>query len=144
MNFDHDHVNRGGTAIPQLGDAIAANGEVSAIGIGLLRTIVDAHASVRDVFALVDWDVVSSDEDYHVGAFANAGDALGKATMFDCVGLAPEFFVLGVDKKVAHFHEGAGVGVEDSIENFPRELPMRSLVSHEWVVGDVIVNMDAC
>ncbi len=65
-----------------------------------------------------------SDEDYHVGAFANAGDALGKATKFDCVGLAPEFFVLGVDKKVVHFHEGTGVGVEDGIENFPRELPM--------------------
>ena len=65
-----------------------------------------------------------SDEDYCVGAFANAGDALGKATKFDCVGHAPEFFVLGVDTKVAHFHEGAGVGVEDGIENFPRELPM--------------------
>jgi hypothetical protein len=35
--------------------------------------------------------------------------------------LAPEFFVLGVDKKVAHFHEGVGVGVEDSMENFSRE-----------------------
>jgi hypothetical protein len=40
----------------------------------------------------------------------DAGDALGKATKFDCVGLAPEFFVLGVDKKVVHFHEGASVG----------------------------------
>jgi hypothetical protein len=72
---------------------------------------------------LVDWDVVSSNEDYHVGAFANAGDTLGKATKFDRLGLAPEFFVLGVDEKVAHFHEGASVGVEDSIENFPRESP---------------------
>jgi hypothetical protein len=80
--------------------------------------IVDAHSSVRDVFLLVDQDVVSSDEDYRVGAFANAGDALGNATKFDCVGLAPEFFVLGVDKKVAHFHEGASVGVENGIDNF--------------------------
>ncbi len=103
VNFDRDHVNGGGTAIPRVGDEIAANGEVSAIGIGLLRRIVDAHASVREVFASVDQDVVSSDEDYCVGAFANAGDALGKATEFDCVELAPEFFVLGVDKKVAHF-----------------------------------------
>ncbi len=45
MNFNNDHVNGGGTAIPGVGDVIAANGEGSAIGIGLLRTIVDAHAS---------------------------------------------------------------------------------------------------
>jgi hypothetical protein len=123
VNFDHDHVNGGGTAIPGVGDGIAANGEASAIRIGLLRMMVDAHASVRDVFLLVDWNVVSSDEDYRVGAFANAGDALGKATEFDPVGLAPVFFILGVDKKVAHFHEGASVGVENGIENFPRESP---------------------
>ncbi len=119
VNFDCDHVNGGGTTIPGVGDAIVANGEASAIGIGLLRTIVDAHATLHDIFASIDQDVVLSNEDYHVGAFANAGDALGKATKFDHVGLAPEFFVLRVDKKVAHFHEGAGVGVEDGIENFP-------------------------
>jgi hypothetical protein len=79
-----------------------------------------------------------------VGAVANAGDALGKATNFDCIGFAPEFFVLGVNEKVAHFHEGAGVGVEDGIENFLRELPTRSLVCSEWAAGDVIVNMDTC
>ncbi len=103
MNFDHDHVNGGGTTIPGIGDAIAANGKASAIGIGLLRTIVDTHASVRDIFGSVDRYVVAS-EDNRVGAIANAGDALGKATKFDHVGLAPEFFILGVDEKVAHFH----------------------------------------
>ncbi len=66
-NFDRDHVNGGGTAIPGVSDAIAANGEASAIGIGLLRTIVDAHTSVCEDFASVDRDVVSSDEDYRVG-----------------------------------------------------------------------------
>jgi hypothetical protein len=115
MNFDRDHVNGGGTTIPRIGDAIAANGKASAIGIGLLRKLVDAHASVRDIFALVHWDVVLSDEDNHVGAVSNAGDALGKVTEFNCLGLAPEFFVLGVDEKVAHFHEGAGVSVEDAL-----------------------------
>jgi hypothetical protein len=65
-------------------------------------------------------------------------------TKFDCVELAPEFFVLGVDEKMAHFHEGAGVGDEDGIENFPRELLTRSLVRREWAAGDVLVNMDAC
>jgi hypothetical protein len=144
MNFDCDHVHGGGTAIPGIGDAIATNGKASAIGIGLLRVIVDAHASICDVFALVDWDVVSSDEDYRVGAVANAGDALGKATEFNRVGLAPEFFVFGVDEKMAHFHEGTGVGVEDGTENFLRELPTRCLFCREWAAGDVIVNMDAC
>jgi hypothetical protein len=144
MIFYHDHVNGGGTAIPGIGDAIAANGEASAIGIGLLRRIVDAHASVRDIFALVNRDVVLFDKVDCVGAIANAEDALGKATKFDHVELAPEIFVLGVDKKVAHFHEGASVGVENGIENFPRESPTRSLVCREWAAVDVIANMDAC
>jgi hypothetical protein len=108
---------------PWGGDGIAANGEASAIGISLLRTIVEAHVSVCDVFLLVDWNIVLSNEYYRVGAFANTGDALGKAAKFDCVGFAPEFFVLGAVEKVAHFHEGIGVGVEDSIENFLTELP---------------------
>ncbi len=131
MNFDHDHVNGGGTTIPGIGDAIVTNGKASTIGIGLLKMIVDTHASVGDIFALVDRDVVTSDEDDCVDAVANAGDALGKVTKFDCVGLAPEFFVLGVDEKVAHFHKGAGVSVEDGIENFPWEFLTRSLVCRE-------------
>jgi hypothetical protein len=145
MNFDHDHVNGGGAGIPGIGDAIAANGEASVIRIGLLRTIVDAHTPVRDVFVSVDWDVLLSNEDDCVGALANARDALGKTIKFnDCVGLALEFFVLGVVKKVAHFHEGTSISIEDSIENFPRELPTRSLICCEWVASDVVVNMDAC
>ncbi len=136
MNFDRDHVNGGGTTIPGIGDAIATNGEASAIGIGLLRTIVDAHTSVHDIFASVDWDAILPDEDNCVGAIANTKDALGKGTKFDCVGLAPEFFVLG--------HEDASVGVEDGIENFPRELLTRSLVCHVWAAGDVVVNIFAC
>ncbi len=96
-----------------------------------------------DVFALVDWNIVSSNEENHVGALAKAWDALGKATKFDCVGLAPEFFTLGVGKNVAHFQEGTSVGVEDGIENFLWELLTRSLMHREWVAGDVIVNMDA-
>jgi hypothetical protein len=123
---------------------IAANGEASALRIGLLRTIVDAHAPERDVFALVDQDVLLTDEDNCVGALAYAWDALGKATKFDCVGRAPEYFVFGVDEKVAHFHEGASVSVEDGIENFPRELPTRSLICREWAASDVVVIMDAC
>jgi hypothetical protein len=45
---------------------------------------------------------------------------------------------------MVHFHEGAGVGVENGIENFPRELPTRCLFCREWAAGDVVVNMDAC
>ncbi len=79
MNFDCDNVDCGGTAIPGISDVIAANGEVSAIGIGLLRTIVDAHMPVCDIFASVDRDVISSNKGNCVGALANAGNALGKA-----------------------------------------------------------------
>jgi hypothetical protein len=144
MNFDPDHVHSGGTAILGIDDAIAANSKVSAIGIGLLRAIVDAHVSVRDVFVLVNRDVILSDKDDCVGAIANTGDALGKATEFNFVGLAPEFFVFEVDEKMVHFHKGAGVGVEDGIENFLRELPTRCLFCCEWAAGDIVVNMDAC
>jgi hypothetical protein len=116
MNLDCDYVNGGGTAVPRIGAAIAADGVVSVIGIGLLRMIVDAHVPVCDVFALVDWDVVSANEDNRVDALADAWDALGKAIKLDHVGLVPEFFVLGVDKKVAHSHMGASVSVEEGIE----------------------------
>ncbi len=87
------------------------------------------------------WDVVCSNDDDCVGALDSTWDALGKATKFNCVGLAPEFFVLGVDEKVVHFHEGASVGVEDGIENFMRESPTRRMHC-EWAAGDVVVNMD--
>jgi hypothetical protein len=120
-----------GVAISRIGDAIATDGEARAIGIGLLRTIVDMHVPICDVFALVDQDVVLCNEDNCVGALASAWDALGKAAKFDCVGLAPEFFVLGVDKKVAHFHEGSSVSVEDSVENFMRKFPTRGLMCRE-------------
>ncbi len=85
MSLDCDHVNNGGTTIPGIGDVIAADGEASAIGIGLLWTKVDTHAPIPDVFALVDQDVVLSNEDNHVAALANAWDALGKATKFNRV-----------------------------------------------------------
>ncbi len=114
------------------------------LGLAFLWAIVDAHAPLHDVFASVDQDVVSSNEDNCGCALANAWNALDKATKFDCVGLAPEFFVLKVDEKVAHFHVGASVSVEDGVENFARELLTRSLMHREWAAGDVVVNMDAC
>jgi hypothetical protein len=74
MNFDCDHFNGGGTTIPGIGDVITTNVEASAIGIGLLRILVDPHASVCDVFALVDdWDVVLSDEGNCFDAIAIPG-----------------------------------------------------------------------
>ncbi len=94
MNLDCDHVNDGGITTPGIVEMIAANCEASAIGIGLFRTIVDAHAPVFDVFALVDQDLFLSNEDNCFCALANAWNAMGKAIRFDCVGLAPEFFVL--------------------------------------------------
>ncbi len=56
VSLDFDHVDGGGTAIPRIGDAIATNGEASAIGIG---TIVDAHAPVCVIFGSDDCDVSS-------------------------------------------------------------------------------------
>ncbi len=44
---------------------------------------------------------------------------------------------------MVHFHEGAGVGVGDYIEDFPGEFPTHRLVSGEVVPRDVGMEVHA-
>jgi hypothetical protein len=84
MEFDRCHVNSRRVAVAGVVDPVAAYSEASLIGVVLLWVIVDAHASICDVFLSVDWDIVSSDEDYCVCACANARDALGTCPRVLC------------------------------------------------------------
>ena len=48
-------------------------------------TIVCTDASICDVLELVKWDAVVCDEHDGVGAFADAGNALGQAAKFSSI-----------------------------------------------------------
>ena len=72
MEFDRDHVDSRHAAVAGVVDPVAAYSEASLIGVVLLWAIVDAHASIRDVFDLVDGDLVPSYENYGVSSFADS------------------------------------------------------------------------
>ncbi len=62
MEFDSDHVNSRRAAVARVVDPVATYSEARLIGVVLLWVIVDAHVSVRDVFDLVNGDLVLSYE----------------------------------------------------------------------------------
>ena len=72
MEFDRDHVNSRHAAVAGVVDPVAAYSETSLIGVVLLWVIVDAHASMRDVFDLVNGDLIPSYETYGVSSFADS------------------------------------------------------------------------
>ena len=92
-----------------------------AIGVILLRAMVDADAAVGSVLLPVNGDFLALDKDKSVGAFADTRDALGKPGKFSGVRFAPNFLILRVGEKVLHFHELAGVLVKDCVEEVSRE-----------------------
>jgi hypothetical protein len=51
---------------------VAAYSEASSIGVVLLWAIVDAYASIRDVFDSVNGDLVPLYENYGVSSFADS------------------------------------------------------------------------
>ncbi len=95
--------------------------EAPAIGVVLLRAIVDADTAVGSVLLPVNGDVAVLDEDNGVGAFADTRDALVKPGKFSGVQFAPKFLILRVGEKVSHIHELFGVLVEDCIEEVSGE-----------------------
>ena len=66
--FDCEEVNCGSSAVSRVVDAIAANGEASAIWICLLWPVVNNYAAVGDIAPAVDWDILFGDEEDVVGA----------------------------------------------------------------------------
>jgi hypothetical protein len=75
-------------------DEIAAHSDSCVVGVLLLQAIVHPDPWVCDVAFVVIWGVLALDENDSVGAFADSGDALSKATKFFCVGFAPQLLVL--------------------------------------------------
>ncbi len=72
MEFDRDHVDSRRAAVAGVVDPVAAYSEGSSIGVVLLWAIVDAHASICDIFDLVNGDLVLSNENYGVSSFADS------------------------------------------------------------------------
>ncbi len=80
-----DHVNGGRSTVSGDVESVTTNGESRAIGVILFGAIVCTDASICDVLELVEWDVVACDKHNGVGAFADAGNALGQAAKFRSV-----------------------------------------------------------
>jgi hypothetical protein len=83
--------------VPQsLGYWRTAYSDSCALGVLLLQEIFHADSRVRDVAFAVVRDVLASDENNSVGAFADSRDASNKASNILRVGFALQFLVLGV------------------------------------------------
>jgi hypothetical protein len=76
MEFDSDHFDSRHAAVAGVVDPVAAYCEASLIGVVLLWAIVDAHASIRDIFDLVNGDLLLLYENYGVSSFANSSYSL--------------------------------------------------------------------
>jgi hypothetical protein len=72
MEFDSDHVNSRHAAAARVVDPVATYSEASSIGVVLLWAIIDAHASIRDIFDLVNGDLIPLYENYGVSSFADS------------------------------------------------------------------------
>ena len=102
MDFDHDHVNSGRTAVSGQVDSVAVVGEAHVIGVILFGAIVYADAPICDVLELGKWDFITCDEHDIIGAFADTRNTLGQVAEFSGIRFSPKFLVLWVDKKVPH------------------------------------------
>ncbi len=89
MELDSDHVNIRCAAVARVVEEIAAHSDLCAVGVLLLRAIVDTDTRVRDVAFAIWWNIFAADESDGVGAFADSGHALSKTPEFFCVGFAP-------------------------------------------------------
>ncbi len=82
MELDSDHVNGKCATVTRVVEEIATYGDSSAVGVLLLRAIVDTDTCVRDVPFAIVWNVFAADENDGVGAFADFGHALRKTPKF--------------------------------------------------------------
>ncbi len=129
MEFDGDHVDGGRADIAKNVDEVAADCKLHAVGVILIGAVVYTDAGIDGVAAAIGRDLIALDEDNCVGAF---GEFLG-------VQFTPEFFVLGVDEEVPHFHELASGFVEDGLEHVGGELSACHAAWCDDVACDVAV-----
>jgi hypothetical protein len=109
-----DEFKRGrvGADIAGIADAVATDGDASAVCILLLRTYLADYHGMADFLALVERDVVVVNETESVGTcyplaiWCRAGtNALAETAEFDGKGGIPRGFVTGVTTKLAMFEE---------------------------------------
>ena len=143
MEFDGDHVDGGRADIAKNVDEVAVNCKSRAVGVFLFGAVVYTDAGVGGVAAAIGRDLFALDEDNCVGAFNDARDALRMTGKFLGVQFSPEFFVLGVDEEVTHFHELAGGIVEDGLEHVGGELLVCRAAWCDDVACDVAECVDA-
>jgi hypothetical protein len=143
MELDSDHVDSRCAAVTRVVEEIAAHGDSCAVGVLLLRAIVDTDSCIRDVAFAIMWNVFTKDENDSVGTFADSGHALSKTPEFLHVGFAPQFLVLGVYEEMPHFHEMACGFVEDSVEHVGGVLLLSCTASHDRAACCFTIIVDA-
>ncbi len=132
MEFYSDRVKGGCATVTWVVKEIAAHGDSCAVGVLLLRAIVDADLCIRDVMFAIVWNVVMADENNSVGTLADSRHALSKTPKFLCVRFAPQFLVHGVHKKIPHFHEMARGFIKNSVEHVGGVLSLSYAASRDW------------
>jgi hypothetical protein len=143
MELDSDHVNGRCATVTRVVDKIATHGDSCAVGVLLLWAIVYTDSHVLDVVFAIVWNVFVADENNSVSTFADSRNTLSKTPEFVCVGLAPQFLVLGVHKEVPHFHEMACGFVKDSVEHVKGVLLLSCVASRDRVARCYIIIVDA-
>ncbi len=143
MGLDSDHVNSRCATVTRVVEEIAAHGDLCAVGVLLLRVIVDTDTRVRDIAFAIVWNVFAADENDGVGAFADSGYALSKMPEFFCVDFSPYFLVLGVHKEVLHFYEMARGFVKDNMEHVSRVLLLSCAVRCDRAAHRFAIVVDA-
>ena len=109
-----------GSNIARIDDAIAANGDASALFFFFVGLDFTNHFSVCDLLASFRWNVFVSD-DMKGFSTCNAllvasgilADALAETTKFVCIQAVPGVFVFGMTAEGAMLKQQAGGGVED-------------------------------
>ncbi len=61
MELDCDHVNGRCAAVTRVVEEIAAHGDLCAVGVLLLRVIVDTDLGISDVVFAIVWNVFAAD-----------------------------------------------------------------------------------
>ena len=124
-----------GANVTSVADAIAADGNAGAIRVGFFRADETDHFVVDDIFAMLLWGVLISDDFVCTSAFDTlsglggvGANTLAEAAKFIGVGAVPDVFVGRILTELVMFLGFTSGGVQD------REGPVGDKVG--WVFAD--------
>ena len=124
-----------GANVTSVADAIAADGNAGAIRVGFFRADETDHFVVDDIFAMLLWGVLISDDFVCTSAFDTlsglggvGANTLAEAAKFIGVGAVPDVFVRRILTELVMFLGFTSGGVQD------REGPVGDKVG--WVFAD--------